>query len=201
MLVAGSIYEACRYFELFRKTPLKEKCAVVTSYNPMAGDVSKEDTGADSETDKQFIFNTYTELLENVTAKPGKSKTETYEDEAKRQEVLMAWYRDQLREAAPPLISRWETLLGVKVKKFFIRHMKTKWGSCNHRDKHILLNSELAKKPRNLLEYVVVHEMVHLLEPTHNERFLTILGKHYPAWRAARAELNELPLAAETWRE
>ncbi len=84
MLVAGSIYEACGYFNLFRKTPLKEKCAVVTSYNPMVKDVSKEDTGADSETDKQVIYSTYTELLKNVTAKAGKSKTETYEDEAKR---------------------------------------------------------------------------------------------------------------------
>ncbi len=84
MLVAGSIYEACCYCNLFRKTPLKDKCAVVTSYDPKAGDVSKEDTGADSETDKQVIFNTYTELLKDVTPKAGKSKTETYEDEAKR---------------------------------------------------------------------------------------------------------------------
>lgn len=84
MLVAGSIYEACCYYNLFRKTPLKEKCAVVTSYNPMAKDVSKEDTGADSDTDRQVIFNTYTDLLKNVTATAGKSKTETYEDEAKR---------------------------------------------------------------------------------------------------------------------
>jgi type I restriction enzyme R subunit len=84
MLVAGSIYEACCYYNLFRKTELREKCAVVTSYNPMAKDVSKEDTGADSETDKQVIYNTYTELLKDVTTKPGKSPTETYEDEAKR---------------------------------------------------------------------------------------------------------------------
>ncbi|MEX2579679.1 MAG: HsdR family type I site-specific deoxyribonuclease [Verrucomicrobiales bacterium] len=84
ILVAGSIYEACRYFALFRKTPLKEKCAVVTSYNPMAKDVSTEDTGADEETDKKFIYQTYTELLETVVPKAGKGKTETYEDEAKR---------------------------------------------------------------------------------------------------------------------
>jgi len=84
ILVASSIYEACRYYTLFRKTPLKERCAVVTSYNPMAKDVSKEDTGADTETDKQFIYETYTKLLEAVDAKAGKSKTETYEDESKR---------------------------------------------------------------------------------------------------------------------
>ncbi|MCH7225112.1 type I restriction endonuclease subunit R [Haloferula sp. A504] len=84
MLVAGSIYEACCYYNLFRKTPLKDKCAVVTSYDPKAGDVTREDTGADSETDRQTIYHTYTELLEDVTPKAGKSKTETYEDEAKR---------------------------------------------------------------------------------------------------------------------
>jgi type I restriction enzyme, R subunit len=83
ILVASSIYEACKYFALFRKTPLKSRCAIVTSYNPLAKDVSKEDTGADSETDKQFIYNTYKELLEEVDSQPGKNKTETYEDRAK----------------------------------------------------------------------------------------------------------------------
>jgi predicted metal-dependent hydrolase len=79
--------------------------------------------------------------------------------------------------------------------------MKTKWGSCNPRKRHIRLNTELVKKPKDLLEYVIVHEMAHLLDPTHSERFMEILGKHYPSWREARAELNELPLAAEVWRE
>jgi predicted metal-dependent hydrolase len=79
--------------------------------------------------------------------------------------------------------------------------MKTKWGSCNHRAGHIRLNTELVKKPKDLLEYVIVHEMAHLLEPNHSERFVAILDKHYPTWREARAELNELPLSAETWRE
>lgn len=84
MLVASSIYEACRYYELFQGTPLKNRCAVVTSYDPQAGDVSKEDTGADSDTAKEFIYNTYVQLLANVAAQPGKSKTEVYEDDAKR---------------------------------------------------------------------------------------------------------------------
>lgn len=83
ILVASSIYEACRYFTLFQKTPLKGRCAVVTSYNPLAKDVTLEETGANTETDKQFIYNTYTELLEDVEAKPGMSKTETYEERAK----------------------------------------------------------------------------------------------------------------------
>jgi predicted metal-dependent hydrolase len=79
--------------------------------------------------------------------------------------------------------------------------MKTKWGSCNHNARHIRLNTQLVTKPKDLLEYVIVHEMVHLIEPTHSARFVTILGKQYPTWREARAELNELPLAAEGWRE
>lgn len=119
---------------------------------------------------------------------------------AKRAGILMTWYRDRLREALPPLVSRWEQVLGVKVKRISIRHMKTKWGSCHAWNQHILLNTELAKKPEYLLEYVLVHEMLHLLEPTHNERFLALLQRHYPSWREARAALNELPLAAETWK-
>ena len=79
--------------------------------------------------------------------------------------------------------------------------MKTKWGSCNQRAGHIRLNTELVKKPKDLLEYVLVHEMLHLIEPTHSERFIALLEQHYPTWREARAELNELPLTAEVWRE
>src|SRR5699024_7856680 len=84
MLVARSILDACQYYELFQKTPLKGKCAIVTSYDPKAGDVSKEETGANSETDKQTIYNTYVQLLQSVQARPGLSKTETYEEDAKR---------------------------------------------------------------------------------------------------------------------
>lgn len=101
----------------------------------------------------------------------------------------------------PPLIQKWERKLKVEVHGYFLQRMKTKWGSCNHRAGHIRLNTELVKKPRDLLEYVVVHEMVHLIEPTHSERFIALLAKHYPTWREARAELNELPLTAEVWNE
>ena len=99
------------------------------------------------------------------------------------------------------LIARWEPKLGVEVAGYFLQRMKTKWGSCNHRARNIRLNTELVKKPKDLLEYVVVHEMLHLIEPTHSERFLALMIKHYPTWREARAELNELPLAAATWNE
>ena len=77
--------------------------------------------------------------------------------------------------------------------------MKTKWGSCNSRQRNIRLNTELVKKPRDLLEYVILHEMVHLIEPKHSERFVSMITEYYPGWREARAELNELPLAAEVW--
>ena len=87
------------------------------------------------------------------------------------------------------------------VTGYFLQRMKTKWGSANHRAGHVRLNTELVKKPKDLLEYVVVHEMLHLIAPTHSEQFVTLLSKHYPAWREARAELNELPLGAETWKQ
>lgn len=113
---------------------------------------------------------------------------------------MSAWHRALLHEAVPPLIRKWERKLGVRVTAYYLQRMKTKWGACNHRAGTIRLNTELVKKPKDLLEYVVVHEMLHLIEPTHSERFLTLLSRHYPSWKEARAELNELPLAAEQWR-
>ncbi len=121
-------------------------------------------------------------------------------DQAKRAEVIHEWHKSLLHVVVPPLIAKWEAKLGVRVTGYFLQRMKTKWGGCNHRAGHIRLNTELVKKPKDLLEYVVVHEMAHLLEPTHNDRFIAILEKHYPTWREARAELNELPLTAEVWK-
>lgn len=121
-------------------------------------------------------------------------------DSAKRGEIIHGWHKSLLHEIVPPIIRTWERKLKVKVNGYFLQRMKTKWGSCNHRAGNIRLNTELVKKPKDLLEYVIVHEMVHLLEPTHSERFISILQHHYPTWREARAELNELPLSAEAWR-
>jgi predicted metal-dependent hydrolase len=89
----------------------------------------------------------------------------------------------------------------VDVAEYFLQRMKTKWGSCNPTARNIRVNTELVKKPKDLLEYVVLHEMLHLLEPTHSDRFIRLMSKHYPAWREARAELNELPLGATVWKE
>lgn len=119
----------------------------------------------------------------------------------KRADVIHEWHKSLLHEAVHSLIKKWEPKLKVKVAGYFLQRMKTKWGSCNHRAGHIRLNTELVKKPIDLLEYVIVHEMAHLLEPTHTDRFMEILGKHYPTWREARAELNDLPLTAEVWKE
>ena len=120
-------------------------------------------------------------------------------DRSKRQEVLEEWYRNLLKQAVPPLIEKWEPLLGVKVEWFFVRRMKTKWGSCNHIAGTIRLNTELAKKPRKCLEYIVVHEMIHLLEPTHNPRFVSLMDQFFPQWRSYREELNRLPVRHEKW--
>lgn len=117
----------------------------------------------------------------------------------KRQEILDAWYREQLKEAVSALIAKWQPLIGVQVEKFFVQKMKTKWGSCSPGSKNIRLNTDLAKKPPECLEYVLVHEMTHLLEPSHNARFIMLMDQFMPKWRFYRDELNQLPLKHENW--
>ena len=128
------------------------------------------------------------------TVRPGASA-------AAKAKVVHAWHKSLLHGVVPTLIRKWEPKLGVKVSGYFLQRMKTKWGSCNHRAGNIRLNTELVKKPKDLLEYVVVREMTHLLEPTHSARFVSLLDQNCPGWREAKAELNELPLGAEKWGE
>ncbi len=116
-----------------------------------------------------------------------------------KQFVLAEWYREQLKETVPGLVAKWEALLGVKVDKVFYRRMKTKWGSCNHYARHIRINTELAKKPPECLEYVVMHEMTHLLEPSHNSRFISLIDQFMPKWKFYKNELNRSPLGHEEW--
>jgi predicted metal-dependent hydrolase len=116
-------------------------------------------------------------------------------DALRRQAVLDAWYRGQVREAALPIIARWEPLLGVRVERLFVQRMKTRWGSCNPRTAGVRLNSDLARKPLECLEYVVVHEMAHLLEPSHNARFKALMDRFIPNWKELKAALNRAPLA------
>jgi predicted metal-dependent hydrolase len=129
-----------------------------------------------------------------LAVRPGSSR-------ARREAVIHEWHKSLLHEAVPELIRRWEPKLDVEVEGYFLQRMKTKWGGCNHRRRKIRLNTELVKKPKDLLEYVVVHEMLHLIAPTHSERFISLMSNHYPAWREARADLNELPLGAAVWNE
>ena len=117
----------------------------------------------------------------------------------RRRLLLQEWYRKQLRELIPPLIEKWEPVLNVHVFSWGIKRMKTKWGSCNVTAKRIWLNLELAKKPVECLEYVVVHEMAHLLERHHSGRFISLMDDCLPQWRTYRDELNTAPLAHETW--
>jgi hypothetical protein len=117
----------------------------------------------------------------------------------RKQDILEAWYREKLKEVVPALIAKWEPLMGVKVEKFFVQKMKTKWGSCSPGSKSIRLNTDLTRKPPECLEYIVVHEMTHLLEPTHNARFISLMDQFMPKWRFYKDELNKLPVRHEKW--
>ena len=120
-------------------------------------------------------------------------------DEAAREAVIAGWYRQLVRTAVPTLIESWERRLSVRVNGYFVQQMRTKWGSCNPTARTIRLNTELAKKPQECLEYIVVHEMVHLLEPTHSPRFLAIMDRVMPEWRNMRELLNRLPASYHGW--
>ena len=120
-------------------------------------------------------------------------------DEAAREAILANWYRQILKAEAAPLIAAWEPRLKIAVNGFYVQQMKTKWGSCNPTAGTIRLNTELAKKPKACLEYIVVHEGSHLLEPTHGPRFIALMDRFMPAWRETRALLNSLPARHERW--
>ncbi len=120
-------------------------------------------------------------------------------DRAQREAILHRWYRRHLRAQIPELIAHWEPRLGVQVADWGIKKMKTRWGTCNIADRRIWLNLELAKKPVICLEYILVHEMVHLLERHHNDRFKAHMDRHMPHWRMHRDMLNQAPLAHEDW--
>lgn len=121
-------------------------------------------------------------------------------DESRRQAVMDSWYRRQVYEEVAPLLARWEGIMGVKAGKVHVQRMKTRWGSCNPKTGRILLNTELAKKPRACLEYVVVHELAHLIEPTHNARFVRLMDQYLPSWQMVRDELNRAPLGHVEWK-
>lgn len=115
-------------------------------------------------------------------------------DQAQKLKFLDAWHRELIRDQLVDMVPKWEGSIGVKANQFLIQKMKTLWGSCNTKTHSIRLNSELAKKPRECLEYVVVHELMHLIEPSHNRRFVTLMDQHMPEWRVLKKTLNTLPI-------
>ena len=117
-----------------------------------------------------------------------------------KEQVLNAFYRNELRSLVSSVIRKFEKIMHVKVKKVYIQRMKTRWGSCNFKQSSIRLNSELAKKPIELVEYVIAHEMAHLLIPNHGPQFISIMNKVMPTWKHLRDELNALPLGHENWK-
>jgi predicted metal-dependent hydrolase len=118
-------------------------------------------------------------------------------DRTQRELILSQWYRRGLKAVLPGLIAKWEPVIGVKVVEWGIKKMKTKWGTCNVRARRIWLNLELAKKPPQCLEYVLVHEMVHMLERYHNDRFKALMDRFMPAWRSIQEELKRTALGHE----
>lgn len=116
-----------------------------------------------------------------------------------RERLLRDWYRQQVKSLIPPIVEKWEAVTGINVAAWGVRRMKTKWGSCSSAERRIWLNLELAKKPLRCLEYIIVHEMIHLLERRHNDRFTKLLDRFMPTWRLHRDELNRAPLSHETW--
>jgi predicted metal-dependent hydrolase len=130
----------------------------------------------------------------NLIVRPGS-------DTAQRERVLTEWYRQQLKEVIlPPLIEKWQAATGLHAASWQVKRMKTRWGSCNVRAKRIWLNLELAKKPVHCIEYVIVHELVHLLLPHHNDEFYAYMTKFLPKWQLYRKELNAAPLRDEIWK-
>lgn len=113
--------------------------------------------------------------------------------------IIKEWYRKEIKKLLPELITKWENTIGVKCNDWGVKHMRTKWGACNVDDKRIWLNLELAKKPLICMEYIIVHELVHLLERHHNDKFVKYMDQFMPKWRMHRDELNSLPVAHNDW--
>jgi predicted metal-dependent hydrolase len=120
-------------------------------------------------------------------------------DVSRRRQLMEEWYRGQIKQAVPELIEKWQRRLGVRVAGFHVQRMRTQWGSCNAARRTIRLNTDLARKPRQCLEYIIVHELIHLRVRHHNEQFTKLIDKHLPNWRHLRQLLNSMPLAHGKW--
>jgi predicted metal-dependent hydrolase len=153
---------------------------------------------------KRYLLN----IFETDTPPKVVLKNKTYMDlyvrpgtqTKKRHEILTEWYRIQLKKRIPAVIEKWETILNIRVNEWQVKQMKTKWGSCNIEKKRIWINLELAKKPENCLEYIIIHEMVHLLKRHHDDKFLYYMDTYLPNWRKLKTELNKLPASHADWQ-
>ena len=117
----------------------------------------------------------------------------------KRKEILEAWYRNQLKELVRKQINKWEDIMKVQTNDFGIKKMRTKWGTCNIEAKRIWINLELAKKPIQCIDYIIVHELTHLMERNHNSKFVAIMDNYLPNWKELKVELNKLPVSHTEW--
>lgn len=146
-----------------------------------------------------------------VIEQPGKARVELFSgskirltvsentNTESRLKLMNEWYREQLKQVIPKLLDQWQKKIGVEANDWGVKKMKTKWGSCNIEAKRIWLNLDLAKKPPECLEYIIVHELVHLLERHHNSRFVGFMDNFMPKWRLNRETLNKSPLSHEEW--
>jgi predicted metal-dependent hydrolase len=144
------------------------------------------------ESDKQMRVVLKSKTYIDLHVKPGSTKEQ-------RQHLMNEWYRSELKKLIPDIIAKWEKKIGVQSEDWNVKQMKTKWGTCNVQKKRILINLELAKKPVHCLEYIIAHELVHLLERLHNEKFLAYMDKFIPKWKYYREELNKLPVSHADW--
>ena len=152
---------------------------------------------------KRYLLNVvYTNKKQRVIIRKN-SQIDLYVREGstkeQRKRVMMEWYRSELKKQIPALIGKWEKKIGVSVNSWGVKLMKTKWGTCNPKDKRIWFNLELAKKNPRCLEYIVVHEMIHLLEKHHNEKFYAYLEQFFPNWKEIKSELNGLIFESSKW--
>ena len=198
----GTDKEVLRLFTISKLGWIKKQ---VKSFEEQAREVRREFVSGESHyfQGKRFLLEVIDAEDKNRIELKGNKKIFMYckpgTAKARRAELLKEWYRSELKKQIPPLIKRWEEKIGVNSNDWRVKQMKTKWGACNIEAKRIWLNLELAKKPKICLEYIIVHELVHLLERNHNDRFVSYLDEFMPKWRLHRDELNSLPIAHSDW--
>lgn len=154
---------------------------------------------------KRYLLNVISDASINRIKLRGGTYIDLYEKPGTpiwhRPLMLQEWYRARLKVRIEPLISKWQDIIGVQINEWSVKKMKTRWGTCNIHAKRIWINLELAKKPEECLEYIIVHELLHLLEKYHNKNFKALMDKYLPDWRVRKDILNRFPLSHEEWEQ